>query len=235
MDTNFLINGVLSSVLGGRRRRSGRALRHLTRGGTSLLFSNPTAVLTAAGLAWGIMETLQGQQSGPVEPALGGSAAGGGMGTPASTPTIPPLPVMGGSGVAIATGEVNDAQRVVRLAVAAAYADGTLSDEERTAVLQQAEAAGVRNIVDDELQRRRPLAEIVAGVTDTAQRATLYVLAFTIVRADEQVSGADRIFLAQLAHLLGLDPATVKRLEEDAARRIDAEDDAPGTGAPAGG
>ena len=130
---------------------------------------------------------------------------------------------MGTAAAATSTASVDDAQRVVRLAVAAAYADGALSDEERAAVVQQAQAAGVGNVVDEELQRRRPLAEIVAGVTDTAQRATLYVLAFTIVRADEQVSGADRIFLAQLAHLLGLDPATVKRLEDDAARRIDAE------------
>ena len=39
----------------------------------------------------------------------------------------------------------------------------------------------------------------------------LYILAFTIVRADENVSGAERIYLAQLAHQLGLDAATVRR------------------------
>ena len=59
-------------------------------------------------------------------------------------------------------------------------------------------------------------------MTDPAQRATLYVLAFTVLRADEQVTGAERIYLAQLAHLLGLDPATVQQLEKDTGERIDA-------------
>jgi uncharacterized membrane protein YebE (DUF533 family) len=50
----------------------------------------------------------------------------------------------------------------------------------------------------------------------------MYVLAFTVLRADEQLTGAERIYLAQLAHLLGLDPATVQRLEKDTGERIDA-------------
>jgi hypothetical protein len=41
------------------------------------------------------------------------------------------------------------------------------------------------------------------------------------MRADESVSGGERIFLAQLAHLLGLDPAATARLESEAAARID--------------
>ena len=61
----------------------------------------------------------------------------------------------------------------------------------------------------------------MAGVSDPNTRDQLYVLAFTVVRADESVSGAERIFLAQLAHALGLDPATTARLESEAAARID--------------
>ena len=63
MDESILFNGVLRSVLGGRRRRSHRALRYLTRGTGSLagsLLSNPATLLTAAGVAWGIYETWQG-------------------------------------------------------------------------------------------------------------------------------------------------------------------------------
>ena len=95
-------------------------------------------------------------------------------------------------------------------------------DPADAAVLQQAKAAGVGEVVERELNHPRPLAEIVAGVPDPAQRATLYVLAFTVLRADEQVTGAERIYLAQLAYLLELDPATVQRLEKDAGERIDA-------------
>jgi uncharacterized membrane protein YebE (DUF533 family) len=109
----------------------------------------------------------------------------------------------------------------VRLAVSAALADGVLTDEERAAVLERARKAGVADEFERELERRRPLAEIVAGVADAAERATLYVLAFTILRGDERLTGADRIYLAQLAHLLGLDPPTVQRLESDTATRID--------------
>ena len=53
----------------------------------------------------------------------------------------------------------------------------------------------------------------------------LYILAFTIVRADESVSGAERIYLAQLAHRLGLDPAAVQALENDTSAKIDSQTD----------
>ena len=77
-------------------------------------------------------------------------------------------------------------------------------------------------IVEQELMQPRPLAEIVAGVTDDTHRGTLYVLAYSILRGDEQPSGAERIYLAKLAHLLGLDPRTVQQLEQNAGKRIDA-------------
>jgi len=62
----------------------------------------------------------------------------------------------------------------------------------------------------------------VAGVTDPQLKEQLYTLAFTIVRADESVTGGERIYLAQLAHRMGLDPAAVARLEAEASARIDA-------------
>jgi uncharacterized membrane protein YebE (DUF533 family) len=111
--------------------------------------------------------------------------------------------------------------RLVRLAVAAARADGRLTDAERASIVAQARSVGAEAIVDRELQSPRPLAEIVAGVGDSNTREQLYVLAFAVVRADEGVSGGERIFLAQLAHALGLDPATTARLETEAARGID--------------
>jgi uncharacterized membrane protein YebE (DUF533 family) len=131
---------------------------------------------------------------------------------------VPPLP-----GSAAASVVDADSLRIVQLAISAANADGVMSDKERAAVLQQAQSAGVGDVVERELNQRRPLTEIVAGITDQAQSATLYVLAFTVLRADEQVTGAERIYLAQLAHLLNLDPATVERLEKNAGERIDAQ------------
>jgi uncharacterized membrane protein YebE (DUF533 family) len=233
MDESMLLQGVLGSLMGGRRRRSGRALRHLTGGlgglgggllGTAL--SHPAAALTAAGVAWGIFETLQNKDGAPPAPGTeGGQWAGGGSGPSFGTPSgqapgLPPLPLAslaspGPPGVSA------DVLRIVRLAISAGNADGAMSEQERLAVVQQAKDAGVAEIVEQEMQHRRPLAEIVAGVTDPAQRATLYVLAFTVLRADEAVGGAERIYLAQLAHLLNLDPSAVQKLEADAAARID--------------
>jgi uncharacterized membrane protein YebE (DUF533 family) len=223
MDESILFNGVLRSVLGGRRRRSHRALRYLTRGTGSLagaLLSNPATLLTAAGVAWGIYETMQGGSQG----LQGSSGAAGAAGlsssnvspAPASSSTpLPPVPSAAAANVS------PDTMRMLRLAISAAGADGTVSDDERSAIIEQARKAGVGELVETELRQPRPLREIVAGVTDPNERGTLYVLAFTVLRGDEQPSGAERIYLAQLANLLGLDPAEADRLEKNAAASID--------------
>ena len=228
MDPDLLIRGVLGSVLGGgRRKRSHRALRYLT-GSRGSVFTRPQTLLTAAGVAWGIFETLQNQGGTPPGRSglQGGGQWGGGAAPAGAQPVmagpVPPLP-----GSAAASGVDAEALRIVQLAISAANADGVMSDKERAAVLEQAQSAGVGDLVQLELNQRRPLSEIVGGVTDQAQSATLYVLAFTVLRADEQVTGAERIYLAQLAHLLNLDPATVERLEKDTGERIDSTDERP--------
>jgi len=232
MDESVLFNGVMRAVLGGRRRRGQRAMGYVASAGSALL-SNPTALLGAAGIAWGIFETLQGGGQGQAESGgtglntagAGLNTAGAGLGTVAGAAVagiMPPLPAVGTSVAA----PMSDATRMVRLALSAAQADGALGAEERTTVLARAQEAGLADLVERELQQSRPLAEIVAGVTDPAQRATLYSLAFAVVRADEQVGGAERIYLAQLANLLGLDPAAVQRLEATAASKIDAAPEA---------
>ena len=171
MDESALLNGVLRSVLGGRgrRRRSGRALNYLTGGGRGSFWTNPTTLLTAAGVAWGIFETMQHsrQLSGPagIAPAFRGFSA------------VCRLAGRCADAAGVPSGVSPEALRIVRLAISAAYADGSVSDTERAAILDQAQTAGVAEIVEAELQQPRPLAEIVSGVSDPAQRATMYVLA----------------------------------------------------------
>jgi uncharacterized membrane protein YebE (DUF533 family) len=228
MDESLLFGSVLRGLLGVRPKRSMRALRYITgtRGG---LFGNPATLLTAAGLAWGVFDTLrqgtaaQGTQGGQFSPATAAPTAPGSAGSPvgSSDQTVVPPPIPG-TPAASSQAVAPDVLRMIRLAISAAYADGVLNDHERAAIATQAQAAGAAEIVERELQAPQPLKDIVAGVTDPAQRATLYVLAFTILRADEQVSGAERIYLAQLANLLGLDPDTVASLEKDTGDRIDA-------------
>ena len=213
MDESMLLNGVLRAVLGGRgrRRRSRRALNYITGGGRGSFWTNPSTLLTAAGVAWGIYETMQNQGT-PATPTAS---------TPATAASMPPLPN------AVATPHASsvspEALRIVRLAISAANADGSVSDAERAAILDQAKTAGVADVVEAEMQQPRPLAEIVSGIPDAVQRATMYVLAYTMVRGDEQPTGSERIYLAQLANLLGIDASTVQQLEQQAASRIDAQ------------
>ena len=204
IDPGSLVESVLRGVLGVRPKRSRGALRFLTgrRGGW---MSNPNTLLTAAGVVWGIFETMN-------QPAPSTTA-------PVSVPPVPPIPPVSNFPTAVP----KDALRMVRLAISAANADGVMTDKERAAVVEQANASGGSELVGFELNQRRSLADIVAGVTDPAERSTLYVLAFTVVRADEQISGAERIYLAQLAHLLGLEPDDVTKLEADISKRIDLE------------
>jgi uncharacterized membrane protein YebE (DUF533 family) len=121
----------------------------------------------------------------------------------------------------------SEALRIVRLAISAARADGALAPAERDHILAEARKAGVDALVAQEIDAVRPLADIVRGVAEAGQRETLYRLGFVIVRADEGVSGAERIYLAQLAHALAIDPAAAARIEEETARAIDASPDEP--------
>jgi uncharacterized membrane protein YebE (DUF533 family) len=208
------VTDVLSVVLRGSLGRSGRKrARRATRFLTGHSgFLSTSALIGAAGVAWGIYDTLKNQNQGaavPGVPTVPGSQ-------PVTSSRIPPIPA------ALETA-FDPLARVIRLAVSAAKADGTLSDQERAIIMERAREAGLEVIVEAELAQARPLADIVRGVADPAIKNELYVLAFTIVRADETVSGAERIYLAQLAHQLGLDAAAVQAIEHETANKIDSQ------------
>jgi len=213
VDVNDVVSILLRGAIGRRgRKRARRAVNFLTghRG-----FLTASTLLGAAGVAWGVYDSLK--PSGTPAPVP----------VPASGATLPPPIPVPASATDLAPVLPNDVVRVVRLAVSAARADGTLTPQERALILEYAREAGIESAVEAELTSPRALADIVRGVSDPQRRQDLYVLAFTIVRADESVTGAERIYLAQLAHQLGLDAATVSRLEQDTATSIDATPDAP--------
>jgi uncharacterized membrane protein YebE (DUF533 family) len=211
---------VLSIVLRGTLGRSGRkrarrATRFLTgnRG-----FLSASTLIAAAGVAWGIYDTMKGQNQGSAVPGVPQvpGVPGSSVPTGSTGSMVPPIP-------AAVEAALDPVARVIRLAVSAAKADGTLADSERAMIMDRAREAGLESVVEAELAQARPLAEIVRGVTDPAMKRELYVLAFTIVRADENVSGAERIYLAQLAHQLGLDAAAVATIENETAASIDSQ------------
>ena len=200
MDPERLLGGLIEGALVGRRGR-GRALQRLTGGSGSLL--SASNLLAAAGLVWGLYEAAQGATSGD-----------------ASAPAPPPLPPASG---AVAGAVPDELRRIVRLALSAARADGDLSLEERGRILGKARELGAEELVTEELRSSHPLAEIVAGVSDPALKGELYTLAYGIVRSDDGVTVAERIYLAQLAHQLGLDPEATLALERAAKSRGEAQ------------
>jgi uncharacterized membrane protein YebE (DUF533 family) len=216
------VTDVLSVVLSGTLGRSGRKK---ARRATNFLMGNrgflsASTIIGAAGVAWGIYDTLKNQHQPVGTPGTTGTTGTvGTLGTLApGAGHVPPIP-------AAFDAALDPVARIIRLAVSAAKADGQLSDDERRLIMARAKDAGLESVVEAELAQTRPLAEIVRGVTDPAIKKDLYVLAFTIVRADEAVSGAERIYLAQLAHQLGLDAAAVQTLENETANKIDAQTD----------
>jgi uncharacterized membrane protein YebE (DUF533 family) len=207
MNPEDLIGSLLRGALSGRGKHHRRASSAFGIGGSHL---GLRAIAGAAAVAWGLYESSQAKNSG------GGPTAQ--PATPRSTP--PPVPQPPAT-----PGVPPEIARAIRLLISAARADGDLAPAEGQNIARLASAGGpaAEALVRAELDSPRALAEIVAGVGDPAQKAELYTMAFTLLRADENVSGAERIYLAQLAHLLGLDAAMAARFEVDAAAIIDKE------------
>jgi uncharacterized membrane protein YebE (DUF533 family) len=212
---------VLSVVLSGTLGRSGRKR---ARRATSFLsghkgFLSASTLIGAAGVAWGIYDTIKNQNQVPAVPAVPGVQ---------QVPAVQPVPVAGSQIPPIPAAfeaAFDPVARIIRLAVSAAKADGTLNDRERAMIVERAREVGLEAVVEAELAQTRPLSDIVRGVTDAAMKKDLYVIAFAIIRADETVTGAERIYLAQLAHQLGFDAATTQALETEIASKIDAQTD----------
>ena len=209
LDAEDIIDGIVRGALSGRRKswsRTGRAVR-------SSGLVNARTLLAAAGVAWGLFETWQGQQQ---------TAGVSGGAVPPPTPSAPAPRPAPADPAADESGVPGPVARLLRIMISAARADGELGPAERERILKEAREVGAEALVRQELETPRPLGELVEGVSDPQLKEQLYTLAFVIVRADESVTGGERIYLAQLANRLGLDPESVTRLEGEAAARIDA-------------
>jgi uncharacterized membrane protein YebE (DUF533 family) len=217
-DPAQLLSLVLEGALGRSGRKRARKAARFLRGHKSLVTAS--GLLAAAGVAWGIYDSMKTGATSATGPTGATGAA------PQPVPAVPGAPAAGAATIGPAPALPPEVLRLVRLAVSAARADGDLSAPERALILEHARRAGVEGEAERELDRPHPLADIVRGVSDEPSRHDLYTLAFTIVRADETITGGERIYLAQLAYQLGIDAATVARLESSTAASIDATSDA---------
>jgi uncharacterized membrane protein YebE (DUF533 family) len=211
MSLSFL-GPLLGAAMGARHKPHHNAASFLFGGGSP--YHGARGLLGLAGLAAAAYYALrpdpgQGMRASPPIVAPGTTVVRGGP-TPSQPPPLPPQEALAQPGV----------QRLLRLVISAARCDGAIGDKERAAILAQAREIGAESTVESELARPMPLAQIVAGVSDPNQKEALYVLGYTIVRADTDVNGAERVFLVQLANLLGLDASRVQAIEKDVAARI---------------
>jgi uncharacterized membrane protein YebE (DUF533 family) len=205
-----LLSSLVGDVLGVRKKRHRGAMRFLTGGRHPFL--KTSLLLGGAGLAWHLLREAQSRSAGPVSTT---SVERGLDPSPRSTTTV-----VGGNVPARADPR-ESALAVIRLLVAAARVDGELSEEELAHLAAHARQVGLEERMRAEWQAPRPLAEIVVAFQDEAARRDAYTFAYACLRADEDVNGAEAVFLAQLAHQLRLDPETTARLEHEAAERID--------------
>jgi uncharacterized membrane protein YebE (DUF533 family) len=218
MSLSFL-GPLFGAAMGARRKPYDNAASFLFGGGSP--FHGARGMLGLAGLAAAAYYALRqdpgaSMRGSPPIVDPGTTVVRGGPSLPQTPPPMPPpMPpppaqVVGSPGV----------QRLLRLVISAARCDGAIGEQERAAILAEAREIGAEATVESELARPLPLAQIVAGVVDPSEKEALYVLAYTIVRADTDVNGAERVFLVQLANLLGLDAARIRAIEQDVAARI---------------
>ena len=139
MDAEDILDGLIRGALGGRRKRSRGALRSIAGAGSLI---NARNLLAAAGVAWGLYETVSQQK--PSAPADGGSTTPPLPAAPRTAP--PPLP-----GAATAGAFPDHVLRLVRLTISAARADGDLSLDERGVILENARRVGAEALVTREL------------------------------------------------------------------------------------
>lgn len=208
-------------MLGMALGRSGRAAR-----GSGLLTGG--TLLTAAGLVWGALESMQ--KSTVASSGAGQPAASGGPPPPRSVmstppPVPPPLPDAPGAtlvppplpgATAAPVHDPGTLLPLVQVAIAAARADGELSGEERAVIHEHAASVGLTADVDRALAERPSLDAVVSAFTTDEQRQAAYALAYAVIHGDDEVSPGERMYLTQLARLLRLSHDDVAIIERDA-------------------
>jgi uncharacterized protein (DUF697 family)/tellurite resistance protein len=110
---------------------------------------------------------------------------------------------------------LSEQKAVLTVAMMAAFADGENSEVERTALRHMTESFGPESqvnlweIYQDVVTRRRPLGEVVAGLTSPEARAMAFDMASGVCEADGTVNERERAFLDSLRAALNLASSAV--------------------------
>jgi uncharacterized protein (DUF697 family)/tellurite resistance protein len=114
-------------------------------------------------------------------------------------------------------------EALLGIALFAAFADGHKADAEREEIRRIAESLATESgathlprLYQDVLLKRLSLDALVARLTDTTHRQLAVEMAVCVCDADGQQSQAERSFLADLRHQLGIDPAQADAFSHNA-------------------
>lgn len=230
MSPDQIIGQLLGALVGRKKKRRRSGLLGMALGGSrrgSLLTGG--TLLTAAGLVWGALESMQART---VAAGPGAGPGAGGQGTPVVPPPLPgapplvppPLPVVQAPAAATSAGpgpetpppDVSALLPLIQVAIGAARADGELSDAERGIIHAHAASVGLAAAVDRALTERPALDALAAAFTDDEQRRGAYALAYAVIHGDGIVSPGERMYLTQLGRVLRLSSDDVAIIERDA-------------------
>ncbi len=110
-----------------------------------------------------------------------------------------------------------DALLLVRAMIAAAYADGSIDDTERSDILARLDAAGVapaeRELFLRELASPKPITALAGSVRSPEMAEQVYVVSLLAIRVDND---AERAYVKMLPGLLSLAPERVAALHQTA-------------------
>lgn len=224
MQPEQIIGQLLGALVGRKRsRRSGLFGMAMTgrRGGGGLLTGG--TLLTAAGLVWGALESMQKstaprdvspattpppppQARGLTPPPLPGQSAG---------PVLAPPPLPGSENAP--EPDAATLLPLLQVAIAAARADGELSGEERQVIETHASTLGLgAHLAQILLHERQAPAVHAASFTTDEQRRAAYAIAWAVIRGDGVVSPGERMYLTQLSRVLRLPHEDVETIEREA-------------------
>lgn len=132
-------------------------------------------------------------------------------------PTPPPYQGDGAAPPAPTADQQGQALLLVRAMIAAAYADGTLDEKERTDILSRIDSAGVgpeeRAAFLKELESPKPVTMLAAEVTTPELAEQFYIVSALSISADSE---AEKAHLRMLPALLKLAPEHVAALHQKA-------------------
>jgi uncharacterized membrane protein YebE (DUF533 family) len=207
-----LLGGLL---LGGTRRKSG--LESLVTGGAGMVILG-----VAMEAIEHLMEKSETSAPGSPPPRPPGSSSAPPPPPPGPASALPPPPPMAQRPAgatppprASAPPREQGAVLLVRAMIAAANADGTIDQAERSRILGQLERLNLtpeeRSFIVRELLAPASLEAIVREVQNADVAKQVYAVSFLAIEVD---TDAERVYMKTLAERLGLDETTIREIHQ---------------------